>query len=121
MSIPISFRRDKEITILELSGRLFGAELEEVDKEVENYLTGQKNVPSVNSGVSPPNPKLIVDLSRVEHIGSRGIAMLLTFAKKYQVKLAAPRALVRNALNLLGINCILEIYETVDEAIKRFR
>jgi hypothetical protein len=46
MSIPISFRRDKEIIILELSGRLFGDELEEVDKEVENYLTGQKNVPA---------------------------------------------------------------------------
>jgi len=120
MSILISFRRDKEITILELSGRLLGDELEEIDTEVENYLTGQKNVPA-EAGFRRIRDKLIVDLSWVEYIGCRGIAMLLTFDKKHQVKLAAPQLLVRQSLNLLGINSILEIYETLDEAIKSYR
>jgi len=109
MTISVSFQAVKGITNLSLAGRLLGnEELEMVVKEVEDNFAGQENV------------KLIIDLSRVEYTGSQGISMLVALSRKYRIKLAAPQPSVRNTLNLLNINKILEIYETLDEAIKGF-
>lgn len=65
-------------------------------------------------------PALIIDLGRVEFLGSAGIAVLMTVQNTaddvaYAVVAAGP--VTARPLHLLGIDSVIRIYPTVAEAI----
>ena len=109
MNVHLSFNKREEFVILELSGRFLGKEGEDVIGEIDKYLEGYKDV------------KLVVDLSKLEYIGSQGVATLVMLSEKYPIKIAAPVQLVKNTFTLLKINSVLEIYDTVEQTINSFK
>lgn len=109
MSIQTSFITDQGIIIIKLSGRFVGKEAEDFIREVDNYVSGKENT------------KLIVDLSQLEYIGSQGASALVVLSEKYRAKITGLSNLVQSTLNLLKMDNILEIYDTLDNAINSFK
>jgi anti-anti-sigma factor len=109
MNVHLSFDKQENIIILKLSGRFLGKEGEDVIKEIDDYLEGQTDI------------KLVIDLGKLEYIGSQGAATLIMLSEKYPIKIAAAGQLVKNTLILLKINSIVEIYDTVEQAINSFK
>ena len=70
--------------------------------------------------------KLILDLSGVSSMDSAGIgelALLATWAQQRNavLKFAGPSHLVRTLLDLTKLDSVLEVYNTLDEALHAFR
>lgn len=109
MNVQLFFYKREDIVILELSGRFLGRDGESVIKDINEYLKGQENV------------QLVVDLTKLEYIGSQGVATLVLLSKQYPIKIAAPVQLVRNTLILLRVENVVEICDTIDQAINSFK
>ena len=76
----------------------------------------------VDAGVN----KIIVDCSRLDYISSYGIGLLVRLHKKLakhggDVKVAAPKSFVLQALAVMHMGKIFEIYPDVDQARLAFR
>lgn len=67
--------------------------------------------------------KLVLDLSLVKMITSSGIGIFLNINQilKSQLKLAAPGQEVRKVLELTKVASIIEVFETVDMAVKSLK
>lgn len=109
MTVQISFNTREGITIIGLSGRFVGKEAEDFIKQVDDYFSEQQDV------------KLVIDLSRLEYIGSQGASAFMVLSDKYQLKIASPLSTVQNTLNLLKLDSVLGMYDTVDKAIDAFK
>jgi anti-sigma B factor antagonist len=71
------------------------------------------------------SPQLVLDLSQVQFLDSPGCGALLSAVRCLdrfggQIKVCCLTRSVRNSLDLLQMLCILEVYETRDEAIRAF-
>jgi anti-anti-sigma factor len=63
---------------------------------------------------------LVIDLSRVTFLGSTGIAQLIRardHAGAGEVRLAAPSAVARRAIEILALDRVLPVFSTVDGAL----
>lgn len=109
MNVQISFSKRDDITIMELSGRFIGKEAEEVVKEANNYVGDQ------------PDAKIIVDLTKLEYIGSQGASALVLLSQKYRIKAVTPPSFVRDALTLLNLQSLMELFDSLDKAIGSFK
>jgi anti-anti-sigma factor len=74
----------------------------------------------------PSTRQLILEMSDVGTIDSAGLgelAVVLMWAQAYecQIKVAAPRAHVRNLLELTNLASVVKIYPTLDEAMHSAR
>jgi anti-anti-sigma factor len=70
--------------------------------------------------------KLILDLSGVSSMDSAGIGelvLLKTWAEERnaELKCAGATAVVRTLLDLTNLDSVLDVYETLDEALESFR
>lgn len=109
MSVSLSFSKQKNINIINFSGRFTGKESADVIKEIESHFNEeQKDI------------KAIVDLSNLDYIGSQGASALILLFDKYRTKIVSPPSVVRNTLTLLKIDSILEMYESLEETIDSF-
>jgi anti-anti-sigma factor len=108
MNVQTVFKKNGDVYILELIGRFVGKEGEDILKEADNYLLGKDDV------------KLVVNLSKLEYIGSQGAATLVMLSGKYNVKIAEPVALVKETFDMFRLDAVLEIYGTLKEAIDSF-
>jgi anti-anti-sigma factor len=104
---------DKDVLILSADGGLnakTGAQfLGQLDVLVDNGLT-----------------KIIVDCTRLESISSYGVGLLVRLHNKLashggDVKIAAPKSMVLQALEVMRIGKLLGIYPDVNQARLAFR
>ncbi|RLE37057.1 hypothetical protein DRJ17_07355 [Candidatus Woesearchaeota archaeon] len=87
-----------------------------------DILGSKKLMGRVNSLFEEGNFFLIADLSNLEYINSSGVCSLLHCFNKTKkkggfLKLVAVNEYVREVLEVLGVNRIIPIYSTLDEAI----
>ena len=69
--------------------------------------------------------KLLVDFSKVEHLSSSALGMLLTIDKKIQeqkgqFKLCGIRASIQEVFKITRLDQVFDIYPTVEQAVKDF-
>jgi anti-anti-sigma factor len=107
--VPIQeIRVDDQISHLALSGRLDVVGLHEVDVKF-HALTAARRKPA------------LVDISGLEFITSLGMGMLISCAKslqRHQVRMVLlnPKPLVEEALRAVGIDQVIPIVKTQEEA-----
>ena len=106
-------KEENGTVIFELAGKIMGApeDMSILDKFQE--LAEQQKV------------KIVVDLSRVEWMNSRGLGICVsggTTARNRggDLRLAAPSEKVKSFLNNCKMFAVIESYDTVEEAIKSF-
>jgi anti-sigma B factor antagonist len=109
MTVKISVNKPKEnINHVVLDGRLDVAGTQEVEAAFNAVVAGSSNV--------------IVDLGKVSYICSLGIRMLVAGAKNQtklggKMALANPDELTRKILKTTGIDHLVPIFNTLDEAL----
>jgi anti-anti-sigma factor len=70
----------------------------------------------------PCSGPLVLDLSRTEYFDSAGIAMLESVRKHRDVRLVVPQeSLISRTLNVMGIDQIIECFDSVDSASASLR
>jgi anti-anti-sigma factor len=104
---------DKEVLILSADGGLMAANAEQFVGELEKL---------VELGLR----KLVVDCTRLTHISSYGVGILVSLHKTLarqggDVKLASVPGLVARVIRLLRLESTFEIYPTVEAACSAFR
>jgi anti-anti-sigma factor len=66
--------------------------------------------------------QLVIDMTQVDHISSRGLRMLVAVWKRAQdmqgdLIIAALRPYLREVMSLIGFDLVFTILDTVDEAV----
>jgi anti-sigma B factor antagonist len=109
-TVPINeIRVDSQITHVALVGRLDVAGLHAVDVKFHAYTAARKK-------------PTLVDLSGLEFIASLGMGMLISCAKslernKVKMVLLSPIGQVEEALKAVGIDQVIPIARSTDEAM----
>ena len=104
---------DKSILILSADGGL-------------NADTAQSFITQLESLVEAGVTQIIVDCTRLDYISSFGIGVLVRLHKKLashggDVKVAAPKSIVLQALTVMRMGTLFSIYRDVDQARLAFR
>ena len=104
---------DKSVMVLGADGGLNGDNAQPFIEQLESL---------VDAGVN----KIIVDCSNLEYISSYGIGVLVRLHGKLakhggDVKVAAPRSIVLQALTVMRMGRLFEIYPDVNQARLAFR
>jgi anti-sigma B factor antagonist len=104
---------DKSVLILSADGGLNQETAGEFVRQLESLVDG---------GVM----QIIVDCTRLEYISSYGVGLLIRMHNKLKklggnVKIAAPRSIVLQALGVMGLGKFFQIYPDVNQARLAFR
>jgi anti-anti-sigma factor len=103
-------RLDQTITHLALCGRLDAAGLHAVDIKFHGYTAARRK-------------PALVDMSQVEFIASLAMGMLISCAKSLQrhgakMVLLSPTVLVEEALKAVGIDQVIPIAHSLEDAMR---
>jgi anti-sigma B factor antagonist len=103
-------RLDQNITHVALSGRLDAAGLHAVDIKFHGYTAARRK-------------PALVDMSQVEFIASLAMGMLISCAKSLQrhgakMVLLNPTGLVEEALKAVGIDQVIPIAHSMEDAMR---
>lgn len=108
--------------------------VEEQDGVNVAYVAGEIDI--VNAGevggqlfAAAPNTAegLVVDLSGVTYLDSRGLHLLMELAERLRVRdqrlhvVVPPRALIKRVLLLTHIDAVIPLFSSVDDAVARFK
>lgn len=107
----IEQRKEKDYTIASLSGKLMGGP---ETAEVHNFINGLQKNGIVN---------LILDLRNVRWINGAGIRALITSDASFKrsnrtIKFVNLSPKVKDILTFTGVNSVLNIYDSVEDARK---
>jgi anti-anti-sigma factor len=106
-------RRDKIEIISFPSGKINALVTDEMRDDITKVLEGG-------------NSRVIIDLKGVQYIDSSGFGCLLSLLKIARnnygtLKFANPEPPVRNALNTLNLQTVLDIYDDINTCIRALR
>jgi anti-sigma B factor antagonist len=113
MALKVDTKISDGVFILHCEGRIvFGDEGAALRERVNNMLSG--------------TPKIVVDLSGVDHIDSGGLGILVGLfvsAKNRggELKLVAPNQHVEEVLRRTNLDTLFSVYRKADEALAAFR
>ena len=113
MALKITISEDKDITLLELVGRIDSFSIDELNSGFNKVMkTGKKNI--------------LLIMKDLEYINSKGLGVLISFFKWVKrigglVKIAEVPLNIMQVLNLLGLDGLALIYESVSDAKESFR
>jgi len=113
IEMKINARHNDGITVLELKGNIMGGEDETVFYEKLHELIDQDR------------KRIVLDLSRVEWINSRGLGILISGLSTMRnnggdLKLAGVADKVKSLLTMTRLITAFDSHETVDDAIKSY-
>jgi anti-sigma B factor antagonist len=105
-------KKQGEIYILSISGRLDAFYATEMEKSLESLL---------NSG----QLRLVIDFSSLDYISSSGLRVFLSALKKTRkqqgdIKMSQMKPCIREVFDMSGFSQLFNIFDTDDEAIKGF-
>jgi anti-sigma B factor antagonist len=80
----------------------------------------------INSLVKTGKENIIMDLSQMEYINTRGLGAFVALQKKMDerggsVVLAAPTERVKQSIELTGINRVIATYESLEDALQNYQ
>ncbi len=106
-------RQENEITVIELKGNIM--------EEQDRILFYDK----LQDLIQQNRKKVVLDLSKVDWINSRGLGMLISGLttmrhNEGELKLAVVAEKVRSLLTLTRLITAFEVYDTVEEAVRSF-
>jgi anti-sigma B factor antagonist len=108
------FHEENDIIILELSGKVMGG--------TEDVLLVEQMYQFADEGKT----KVVIDLSEVEWMSSRGLGICICGATTLRnrggdLKLARPSEKVAMLLNKTRMFTVFEVFDTVEDAINSFK
>lgn len=114
INVNISGSEDSEnnVTVVEISGR--------IDSMNANQF-GEALLGEIESG----NTQLVLDLSSVDYMSSAGLREIVSALKKVKrnqgdLRIAQPSERVLEVLEMAGLDTILQIFPTQDDARKSY-
>jgi anti-anti-sigma factor len=113
MALKITISEEKDITLLELEGRIDSFSIDELNSGFNKVMkTGKKNI--------------LLIMKDLEYINSKGLGVLISFFKWVTkvgglVKIAEVPLNIMQVLNLLGLDGLALIYESSSDAKESFR
>lgn len=111
---------------MEISEQILEGDIVKVNLSGRMDLGGVKSIEKdFDRMVEAPRMAVIVDMSDVPYMSSIGIRCLLIHAKSVSGRggkyvLSSIQRDVRNVLEVSGIDQLIKIYDTVEEAVKHF-
>jgi anti-sigma B factor antagonist len=66
------------------------------------------------------HPKIVLDCSGMKYINSSGIGSIVSVSSRGAIRLCCVPERVRNVLEMVGLNQVLEVFDSVDAAIASF-
>ncbi len=114
MQMSISESQKGEVVIVHLDGRFDAG----TSGKVEQYL---------KTKIDGGNGKLVLDMEKVPFIASAGLRVVLVIVKTLRqdkagdLKIAALQDSVRRVFEISGMDRVLKLFPTVDEAIADFQ
>lgn len=108
--LNIERNTEGEVSVLQVSGEIDASSSILLDEEVGNALVS--------------GPKIAVDLTSLEYISSAGLGVFMSYisdleSKKMTMVLYGMKEKVFQVFQILGLDQLLTIVETKEEAIKR--
>ena len=113
MALKITISEEKDITLLELEGRIDSFSIDELNSGFNKVMkTGKKNI--------------LLIMKDLEYINSKGLGVLISFFKWVKkvgglVKIAEVPLNIMQVLNLLGLDGLALIYDSSSDAKESFR
>ena len=109
MAIRVNWERIDEVLVAKPVGRIFSSD----------YLDWQSEL---ESGIRPDDKKLVIDFSEVPYIGSAGLRVLLTTAKRFAgdgnaFAICRLRRPISKVLAASGFESIITVYDSADTAV----
>lgn len=113
-NINFEFKRVNDVTIFKLNEKRF-------DASIAGLVKGEFTIVLHTEEIQ----KMIFDLSEIDYCDSSGLsAILLAFrilqANEGKILLAAPRKNVRSLIEISQLDRVLQMYDTVEEAMDKF-
>jgi len=107
--MEISKRREKDVLVISLKGRLDAVTSPVLEKELADLMAGGERF-------------LVMDLGDLDYISSAGLRSILVAVKRLKEKqgkllLASLKGVVREAFEISGFSTIIPIFESVDSAL----
>ena len=107
--IAVSLRFERGIAILEVSGEI-------------DLFTAPRFQSAVSTAIDEGYVRLLIDLSRVTFMDSKGYGALLTAARKVKpvggrIGLIGCNALVTRLVRLTRLDAVMELYDDLDRAL----
>ena len=102
-----------DVVVLEMAGRItLGRDCQQIESQVEELVRAKQT-------------KVIFDLSRIKHMDSTGIGILVTCSGKLkdaggELRLAGATGVVGQTLKLTRIDSIVPTFASLDEALAGF-
>jgi anti-anti-sigma factor len=111
--MEISKKKEDEILIVSVNGRLDAVASPDFDKEIGQLMDEGELT-------------LVFDLSELQYISSAGLRSFLMIAKKIKatsgkIALASLQDIVKQVFDISGFNQILPIFDSVDKALSNLK
>ncbi len=106
----ISVQSDKKIKLITLEGQLDESNVDAFAPKVYEVIEAL-----------PENSSLIIDFEKVSYLNSKSIGYISDFFTQLQAKnskliLAKPAANIRDIFNVVGLDQVISITQTIEEA-----
>lgn len=100
------------VNILSLSGRLDAYSATEVEKKLDSLIDAGQ-------------PRLVIDLEKLEYISSSGLRVFLSALKKTKkqqgdIKLACMKPFIKEVFDIAGFSQLFNIFDTREAAVGNF-
>jgi anti-sigma B factor antagonist len=100
------------VNMLSLSGRLDAYSATEVEKKLDSLIEAGQ-------------PRLVIDLEKLEYISSSGLRVFLATLKKAKkqqgdIKLACMKPFIKEVFDIAGFSQLFNIFDTRDAAVSSF-
>jgi anti-anti-sigma factor len=111
--MEISKKKEGEILIVSVNGRLDAISSPDFDKEISQLMDAGELT-------------LVFDMNELQYISSAGLRSFLMIAKKIRatsgkIALAALQDIVKQVFDVSGFNQILPIFDSVDKALSNLK
>jgi anti-sigma B factor antagonist len=110
--MDIEEKKFDKVNMLSLSGRLDAYSSTEVEKKLDSLLDAGQ-------------PRLVIDLEKLEYISSSGLRVFLAALKKAKkqegdIKLACMKPFIKEVFDIAGFSQLFNIFDTSDAAVSSF-
>lgn len=106
--MEIKKKKENEIMVISVTGRLDAVSSPEFEKELTGLITGGERL-------------LLLDFGELDYISSAGLRTILAATKKLKenqgrLSLAALKSVVKEVFEISGFSSIIPIFDSVDSA-----
>jgi anti-sigma B factor antagonist len=110
--MDIEEKKLDNVNVLSLSGRLDAYSATEVEKKLDSLLDAGQ-------------PRLVIDLEKLEYISSSGLRVFLAALKKAKklegdIKLAGMKPFIKEVFDIAGFSQLFNIFDTREAAVSSF-